>query len=163
MGRQMGRTGRWNFRRRRRHKYIRWMATGNMVRLFPAVLVVFINLWWDVHYTGYFCSEEYYDEAFFKTIEKVVSWIDAYKSERGHLPDTLYVAGLAEVDWWRENTYSDTTSWRGTVFSYHHWDDSAYVLVSLDHRARFMSAPKLEGYIIRHDGSEEFDTVIRHH
>lgn len=139
------------------------MATGNMLSLFPVLLIVFIGLWWDVHCTGYFCSEEYGKESFHKTVEMVAPKIEAYRSEYGHLPDTLFIEGLDNG--WKENVYIDTTRWDRIHIIYHHWDDSAYALVHIDWWARYVSSPNFEGYLFyRWDedvDSMRADTIFR--
>lgn len=160
----MGRIGRWDFRQRRKHSYLRQMAMGSMAGLFPVLMMVLIGLWWDVHCSGYFMSEEYKDARFRETAEKVATQVDAYRSEHGHLPDSLCVEGIIKC-WWDEISYIDTTKWDWQEFIYQHWGDSAYTLISSNWRARFVSSPKFEGYVFHHWDKEvdsiRVDTVLR--
>ena len=137
------------------------MATGSMLGLFPVLMMVFLGLWWDVHCTGYFKSEEYNDERFREMVERVAPQIEAYRIEHGHLPDTLEIEGLKRLD---GNGYIDTTRWDRMIIEYYYWVDSAYALVGYGWGERYVSAPKFEGYVFCHwdeDGdSARVDTVF---
>ena len=141
------------------------MAMGSMLGFFPVLMMVFLGLWWDVHCTGFFYSEEYMDESFRKTVEMVVPKIEAYRSEFGHLPDTLNVEGLKNG--WGENNYIDTTRWDCMNVFYRNWDDSAFAIIQYGWWARYVSAPKFEGYLFYHWDEEgdsvRADTVFRQH
>lgn len=130
------------------------MAASRMLGLFPVVIIVLV-LWWDVHNTGYFMSEEYMEKQFCEMVERVVPQVEAYRSEHGHLPDTLSVEGLVN-DW--GNMYIDTTGREYVGFIYHH-DDSTYALVHRNSRAEYVSAPMFEGYLFYH-WDEEGDSMM---
>ena len=154
-------------RRRRRHRQLRMMTMGNMIGLAPVMLMVVLGLWWDVHCTGFFWSYEYEEESFRKTGGKVVRWVEDYQSEYGHLPDSIDAEWLAK-SWdgdYYMNTYIDTTKWDNIAFTYRHWGDSAYIIVSDNQRMRFLSAPAFEGYLFYHWDEEtdrmKVDTIQR--
>jgi hypothetical protein len=138
------------------------MATGSLLGLFPVLMMVFLGLWWDVHYTGYFWSAEFQEKRFREMVERVAPQVEAYRSEHGHLPDTLSIEGFAND--WGENGYIDTTGWDCLGVMYHHWDDSAYVLVHRNWWAKYVSSPKFEGFLFRHWDDEgdsvRVDTVL---
>ena len=154
--------GKWNYRRRRQHRHLQRMATGSMLGLFPVLMMVFLGLWWDVHCTGYFSSDEYMDKCFQETVERVVPHLEAYRSEHGRLPDSLCVEGLVK-NW--KNSYFDTTRGNFMGIIYYPLDDSAYAIVHIDRWAKYVLAPKFEGYVFYHwdeDGdSVRVDTVFR--
>lgn len=160
----MRRTGQWDSRRRRRHRHLRRMAMGNMLGLAPLMMMVLLGLWWDTHCTAHFQSEEYGEASFRETCDRVVSWIDDYRNEHGHLPDSLMAEGL--VLYWADNCYVDTTKWDQMEFKYYHEGDSAYSLVDICPRMRCLSTPKFEGYLFHHwdegTGQMRVDTVFRH-
>lgn len=157
-------SGRWNFRHRLRHRHLRHAAIGSMMGLFPVFLMIFFNLWWDVHCTGYFLSNDYSQKRFQETVEMVAPKVEAYRDEYGHLPDSLSMEGLAR-NW--GNSYIDTTRWDHVGIIYYHWDDSAYVLVHTGSWARYISAPNFEGCLFfqRDDSvdSVRVDTLFRQH
>ncbi|MBP5328220.1 MAG: hypothetical protein J6Y98_09980 [Bacteroidales bacterium] len=141
------------------------MATGSMLGLFPVLMIVFLGLWWDVHYTGYFWSEENMEKRFREMVERVVPQVESYRREHGHLPDTLNLEGFAND--WGENSYIDTSGWDYLGFIYHKWDDSTYVLVHKNEWAKYVSSPKFEGYYFfrwDEDGdSMRIDTLFIQH
>ena len=124
------------------------ITMGNMLSLTPVMLMVLLGLWWDIHWTGFFCSYEYEEASFRETGSKVVTWVEDYQSEYGHLPDSIEAEWLAKS--WDGDYYIDTTKWDNIEFSYRHWVDSAYTLVSGNQRMRFLSAPEFEGYLFYH-------------
>ena len=125
---------------------MRQMATGSMVGLFPVLMMVFLGLWWDTHSVGFFWSEEYVEESFKETVKMVKTHVDAYRTEYGHLPDSLCAEGL--VLYWGDNTYADTTKWDRNEFIYQHWDDTAYSITSIGEWMKFVSSPRFEGLIV---------------
>ena len=144
--------------------HLRRMATGSLLGMFPLLLMVFLGLWWIVHCTGFFLSDEYNDKCFRKTVEMVVPNIESYRYEHGHLPDTLRIKGL--VGNW-ENSYVDTTRGNYMMIIYYHSGDSAYTLTQIDWWAQYVSAPNFEGYLFHYWGeagdSVRVDTVNRQH
>ena len=152
----------WDYRYRRLHRHLRGMATGSMLGLFPVMMMVFLGLWWDVHCSGYFTSEEYLRKRFCEMIEKVIPQVEAYRNEYGHLPDTLRLEGFR--DGWEVNDFVDTTAWNYMGFIYHHFGDTAFVLFSEGFWAKFVSAPQFEGYLFPHWDDEgdkiRVDTVF---
>jgi len=125
-------------------------------------MMVFVGLWWDVHCTGYFYSEEYMNESFRKTVKRVVPEVEAYQSEHGHLPSVLSVEGLIYTE--EDNVYTDTTRWDRMEVVYRHWGDSVYT-IRLNSWAQYVSSPGFEGYLFSYwdfeEGNIKMDTVFR--
>lgn len=142
------RTRQWDLHRRRRRRQLRMMTMGNMIGLAPVMFMVLLGLWWDTHCTGFFWSNEYEEESFRKTGSKVVSWVEDYQSEYGHLPDSIEAEWLAKS--WDGDCYIDTTKWDKVAFTYRHWGDSVYIIESDHRRMRFLSAPEFEGHLFYH-------------
>ena len=148
--------------RKKRHRYQRRMAAGNLAWMALLTILVLLELWWDTHCTGYFFSPEYIKSCFMETSERVATWVDDYRSEKGHLPDTLNIGWLyLNRDDYPWVCYEDTTGWDWMPIEYLHWGDSAYSISYLRWWGyRFVSAPGFEGFLFfRWD--EEKDTVSR--
>lgn len=156
--------------RKRKRRYQRGLNMVNMASLALLTIFVLSGLWWDTHCTGYFCSSEYGKLRFMETCERVATWVDDYRKEKGHLPDTLNTGWLylnrEDYPWL---CYYDTTMWDRMVFEYRHWGDSAYIIELLEWvEGRFISAPEFEGYLFyRWDWAQDtlvgVDTVYRCH
>lgn len=154
MKRHMKSMGRWGFWRATLHGRLRRQALGSMAGLTPLMVMVLMGLWWDVHCTGYFFSEEYNEGCFREACDGVVAWVEDYRRENGHLPDSLAIDWLVPYDGW---AYVDTTRWDRMVLHYRHWGDSVYKLVH-DYWAWYVSSPEFKGYMFwRWDG--EWDSV----
>ena len=155
--------GRWDFRRRLRHRHLRKMSIGSMAGLAPVMMMVLLGLWWAGNSTGYFQSEPYGETRFRETCDKVVFWIEHYRNEHGHLPDSIKVEGLFKNCNWGKGIYVDTTKWKWEEIFYRHWDDSAYTIVSFSHHGRFLSTPEFAGYLFsrwdKERDSARVDTV----
>lgn len=105
-----------------------------------------------------------------ETCERVATWVDDYRNEKGHLPDTLNTGWLClnreDYPWL---CYYDTTKWDRILITYRHWGDSAYIIELLEWvEGRFILAPEFEGYLFyRWDWAQDtlvgVDTVYRCH
>lgn len=144
----MGRSGQWDYRQRRRHQHLRAMTSGSMVSLAPVFIIVLLNLWWDTHCTGFFHSSDYGEASFRETCDRVAAWVEDYRLEHGHLPDSISARWVAKggMDPWF--CYKDTTKWDHQSFSYRHWGDSVFTIES-PKWGRFLSTPELDGYLIQ--------------
>ena len=149
--------------RKKRRGYQRRMATANRLGMALLTILVLLGLWWDTHCTGYFYSSEYEELSFLETSERVATWVDAYRREQGHLPDTLNTGWLYME---RDNPwvfYVDTTRWDRMPIEYRHWGDSTYFIKSSRWNVqRFVSSPRFKGYLFyRWDWEEDSLILIR--
>jgi hypothetical protein len=112
------------------------------------MIMVLLGLWWNVHCTGFFWSLEYEEASFRETGDRIVTWVEEYQSEHGHLPDSI------EAEWLTKDCYGeyyiDTTKWDQVAFSYRHWSDSVYIIESDHQWMRFLSTPQFKGYLFCH-------------
>ena len=140
------------------------MATGSMIGLAPVMIMLLLGLWWDVHSIGFFSSEEYHEASFRETGDRVVAWVEAYRCEHGHLPDSLMVGGLMTSGGY-DVGYIDTTKWNCLGFYYFHWGDSVYAIELAHGIGRYLSTPVFEGYLFYRWDEEmngiRVDTVVR--
>ena len=148
-----------SFRNRHRHRHLRALSTGSMAGLFPVFLAVFIGLWWDTHYTGYFGSKEYRESRFIDVSQRVSAWIDDYKNEHGRLPDSLQIEWLIKSEW-EENVYYDEEDYVDVCFHYRCWsDENVYKLVSLGGWELFCLTLDSSWYVFRR-WNVEGDSVV---